>query len=88
MTCAQARDLLPLYRDEILDRRDMDAVAHHLARCFDCHAWLRQQDDQAIGSVAPDIRLKDGGMDASTAAHEGLSRVQRAVRVLAHGLGW
>lgn len=88
MTCAQMRDLLPLYLDEILDLRDMDAVAHHLERSSDCHAWLRRQDNQVIASVTPNVRLMDGGMNANTAAHEGLGRVQRAVRALAHGLGW
>lgn len=88
MTCAQTRDLLPLYLDEILDRRDLDAVAHHLERCSECLAWLQQQDDQIIAWVPPDVRLKDGGVDPSTAAHEGLGRVQRAVRALTHGLGW
>lgn len=88
MTCARARDLLPLYQDQILDRRDMVAVAHHLERCSDCHAWLRRQDDQVIAWAAPDSRLNDGGIDGSTAAHEDLGRVQQAMRALAHGLGW
>jgi hypothetical protein len=71
ITCNTARDLLPLYYDQVLSKDSVDLVEEHLAGCPDCRSYLA-----AIS--APDIKTAAGGFASAEA--EPLKKIRRRMR--------